>query len=88
MSKSVLRRACAVSTAVAALAVVSSAPAQAAGKVTVKKRGTVNVRQAIADAKPAPHRPALRNMPAAKQFAELDGGDTATKRPCASRHRR
>ena len=72
MSKSVLRRACAVSTAVAALAVVSSAPAQAAGKVTVKKLGTVNFRQAIADAKHAQHRPALRNMPAAKQFAALD----------------
>jgi hypothetical protein len=72
LSKSLLRRACAASVAVAALAVASSAPAQAAGKVVVKKRGTVNVRQAIADAKPAPHRPALRNLPAAKQFAELE----------------
>ena len=72
MSKSLLRRACAASVAVAALAVVSSAPAQAAGRVTVKKVGTVNVRQAIAGAKHAQYRPALRNLPAAKQFAALE----------------
>ena len=72
MSKSLLRRACAASVAVAALAFVSGAPAQAAGRVTVKKVGTVNVRQAIAGAKHAQYRPALRNMPAAKQFAALD----------------
>ena len=72
MSKSLSRRACTAGVAVAALAFVSSAPAHAAGRVTVKKVGTVNVRQAIAGAKHAQYRPALRNLPAAKQFAALE----------------
>ena len=38
----------------------------------IKKLGTVNVREAAAAAKHAQYRPALRNLPAAKQFAALE----------------
>ena len=88
MSKSLLRRACVASVAVAGVAVVSSAPALAARRVTVKKVGTVNVRQATAGAKHAQYRPALRNLPAAEQFAALEERRNSEKRACASRHRR
>jgi hypothetical protein len=72
LSISLLRRAGAAGVAMAALALVATAPAQAAAKATIKKLGTVNVRQAIADATPVPYRPSLRNSPAAQRFGELD----------------
>ena len=52
---------------------VLSVPAHAAGTaVGIKKLGTVNVREAAAAAQHAQYRPALRNLPAAKQFAALE----------------
>ena len=73
MPKSVVRRACVAVAATAALALGVTVPAYAAGTpVAIKKLGTVNVREAAAAAKHAQYRPALRNLPAAKQFAALE----------------
>src|SRR3954451_367547 len=52
---------------------VTAVPAQAAGSTAgIKKLGTVNLREAAAGAKHAQYRSALRNLPAAKQFAALE----------------
>jgi hypothetical protein len=58
----------------AALALgVAAVPAEAAGSTSgIKKVGTVNLREAAAGARHAQYRPALRNLPAAKQFAALE----------------
>ena len=57
----------------AVLALALSAPAQADGTAgRIKKLGTVNVRQAVAGAHHAQYRPAMRNLPAFKQFAALE----------------
>ena len=72
MSQSLVRRAF-VAAAGVALALGLTASAQAAGTAgSLKKLGTVNVRQAAAAAKPAQYRPALRNLPSAEQFAALE----------------
>ena len=73
MSQSVIRRAVVATAGTVVLALAASGPAHAAGStVRIKKLGTVNVREAAAAAKHAQYRPALRNLPAAKQFAALD----------------
>src|SRR3954452_4354928 len=70
---SVVRRALLTAAGAGALALAISVPAQAAGSgAGIKKLRTVNVRKAAAAAKPAQYRPALRNLPAAKQFAALE----------------
>ena len=55
------------------LALGVAVPAHAAGTTgSIKKLGTVNLREAAAGAKHAQYRPALRNLPAAEQFAALE----------------
>jgi hypothetical protein len=71
--QSVVRRAIVAVAGAATLALGVTVPAHAAGTaVGIKKLGTVNLREAAAAAKRAQHRPALRNLPAAKQFAALE----------------
>jgi hypothetical protein len=71
--QSVPRRALTAVVAAGALALAATAPAHAAGTAgSMTKLRTVNVRQAAADAKRAPYRPALRNLPAAEKLAELE----------------
>jgi hypothetical protein len=57
---------------VLAAAVTLAGTAQADAARGIRKLGTVNVREAAAAARPAPYRPALRDLPAAEQFAELE----------------
>jgi hypothetical protein len=71
--QSVVRRAFVAAAGAAALTFGVTVPAHAAGTaVGMKKLGTVNVREAAAGAKHAQYRPAMRNLPAAKQFAALE----------------
>jgi hypothetical protein len=67
---SVVRRGVVTFAGAVALAFAVTVPAHAAG--TIKKVGTVNLRAAVAGAKHAQYRPALRNLPASKQFAALE----------------
>ena len=73
LPKSVVRRSFVAAAGSAVLALGVSVPAYAAGTTgPIKKLGTVNLREAAAAAKPAQYRPALRNLPAAEQFAALE----------------
>src|SRR4051812_39295173 len=67
---SVVRRGFVAVAGAAVLAVGLAGPAQAAGGI--KKLRTVNVRQAAANAKSVPYRPAFRNLPASEAFAQLE----------------
>src|SRR4051794_14613535 len=84
LPQSVVRRVFVTAAGAAALALGVTVPAHAAGSTsTIKKLGTVNVREAAAAAKRAPYRPALRNLPAAQQFAALEerrNGESALRR--------
>jgi hypothetical protein len=71
--QSVVRRSFVAGVGAAVLALGVTVPAHAAGSaVGIKKVGTVNLREAVAGAQHAQYRPALRNLPAAKQFAALE----------------
>jgi len=73
MLQPVVRRVSVVAAAAAALALGVTVQAYAAGTaVGIKKLRVVNLRDAAAGAKHAPYRPALRNLPASKQFAALE----------------
>src|SRR3954452_22075629 len=73
VSHLVVRRACATAAGAAVLALGGAVPAKAAGGAAgIQRFGRVNVQAAAAAARPAPYRPALRDTPAAKQFAALD----------------
>jgi len=68
-----LRRVGVVAACGAAALLTSAAPAGAAGTIQpLRKLGTVNVREAAANAKPAPYRPSLRNSPAQLTFARFE----------------
>jgi hypothetical protein len=67
---SVVRRGFVAVAGAAMLALGLAGPAHAAGGI--KKLGTVNVRQAAANAKHAQYRPTLRNLPASAAFARLE----------------
>ena len=89
MPQSVVRRAFVAVAGAAALALGVTVPAHAAGTAgPIKKLGTVNLREAAAAAKHAQYRPALRNLPAAEQFAALEERRNGEEPPCASRPRR
>jgi hypothetical protein len=81
----VLRHSFLAGAGAAVLALGVAVPAFAAGPTgPIKKLGTVNLRQAAAAAKPAQYRPALRNHPAAKQFAALEerrNAESALRKP-------
>src|SRR3954452_1084328 len=85
--QSVVRRGfVAVAGAAVLLLGVTAVPAQAAGApVGIRKLSTVNLREAAAGARHGQYRPALRNLPAAKQFAALEerrnGGEGAPRQP-------
>lgn len=86
MPKSVVRRSFVAVAGAAVLALGVAVPAYAAGTTgPIKKLGTVNLRDAAAAAKHAQYRPALRNLPAAKQFAALEerraDGGAALRKP-------
>jgi hypothetical protein len=85
--QSVTRRALVTAAGAATLALALPVSAHAAGtSVPIKRLRTVNVRKAAAEAEHAQYRPALRNLPAAEQFAALEerrmGGDAdALRKP-------
>jgi hypothetical protein len=66
------RRACAAVAGAAVLALTAVVPAKANAAAGIKRLGSVNVEAAAAAAKPAAYRPALRNLPSFKQFAQLE----------------
>ena len=85
MHPSVVRRAFVAAAGTAALALGVTVPAHAAGNtVPIKKLGTVNVREAAANARKATYRPEAAQLPRPSSSTRSRSGASA-RRPAAAR---